>query len=117
MIETAALWINLAVVTALVGAFWISSVALGPKRKLAGAKAQPYETGMPAIEPAAANMTVAYHRYAVLFVIFDIDLAFLAPWVLLRDRLDLGAMIAASVFLALVGLTLAYVWRKGVLDA
>lgn len=117
MIEITALWINLAVVAALVTAFWYSSVLLGPRRKLQGDKSLPYETGMPPIQPAAAGMTVSYHRFAVLFVIFDVDLAFLAPWVLLRDRLTLGAMISVSVFLALVGLTLAYVWKKGVLEA
>ncbi len=112
-----ALLLNFGLVGALVAFFSYSSVWLGPKRKLGGDKGIPYETGMPPLAPANAGMTVSYHRFAVLFVIFDIDLAFLAPFVLMRERLTLGAMLSMSVFLALVGLTLAYVWRKGVLEA
>ncbi|MBI5203263.1 MAG: NADH-quinone oxidoreductase subunit A [Elusimicrobia bacterium] len=113
---TIALLLNVGLVGALVAFFSFSSVLLGPKRRLGGDKGIPYETGLPPMAAANASMTVMYHRFAVLFVIFDIDLAFLAPWVLLRDRLTLPMMLSMSVFLALVGLTLAYVWRKGVLE-
>lgn len=114
---TVALLLNAGLVGALTAFFSSSSALLGPRGRFGGDKGIPYETGMPPIAPANASMTVTYHRYAVLFVIFDIDLAFLAPWVLLRDRLTLEAMVSMSVFLALVALTLAYVWRKGALEA
>lgn len=114
---TIALLINFGLVGLVVTGFSLSSVLLGPRRRLDGQKGMPYETGMPPIAPANASMTISYHRYAVLFVIFDIDLAFLAPFVLLRDRLTLTAMLSMSVFLALVGLTLAYVWKKGALES
>ncbi|MBI4346599.1 MAG: NADH-quinone oxidoreductase subunit A [Elusimicrobia bacterium] len=118
MNETAiALLVNIGLVVLVVTGFSLSSVLLGPRRRLEGQKAMPYETGMPPMGPANASMTVSYHRFAVLFVIFDIDLAFLAPWVLLRDRLTLTAMVSISVFLALVGMTLAYVWKKGALES
>lgn len=113
---TIALVINSVLVAALVTAFSYSSVILGPRRKLKGDKGMPYETGMPPLESAAENMTATYYRFAVLFVIFDIDFAFLAPWVMMRDRLTFDAMIAISVFLGLAALTLAYVWKKGVLE-
>ena len=114
---TLALLLNVGLVGALVAFFSWSSVLLGPRRRLGGDKGIPYETGLPPLARANAAMTVSYYRFAVLFVVFDIDLAFLAPWVLLRDRLTLGAMFSMSVFLGLVGLTLAYAWRKGVLQA
>ncbi len=111
-----ALWINLALVAGLVAVLSSASLLLGPQRRAAGAKGQPYETGMSPLEPAAGRMTVSYYRFAVLFVIFDIDLALLLPWVLMRDRLSLGAVAAFSLFLGLVALTLAYLWRKGALE-
>lgn len=113
---TIALVLNIVFVAALVTAFSYSSVLLGPKRKLKGDKGMPYETGMPPLESASEHMTATYYRFAVLFVIFDIDFAYLAPWVLRRNQLSLDAMIAISVFLGLAALTLAYVWKKGVLD-
>ena len=115
MIETALL-LNAALVAALVTVLASSSALFGPRGRDEGAKTQPYETGMPPIAPAAASMSVGYHRFAVLFVVFDVDLALLVPWVLMRDRLALGPMIAISVFLAMIGLALAYVWRKGALE-
>jgi NADH:ubiquinone oxidoreductase subunit 3 (subunit A) len=61
-------------------------------------------------------MTVLYHRFAVLFVVFDVDLAFLLPWALNRRSLDAAALSAITVFALLVLLMLAYFWRKGALE-
>ncbi|MBI4423633.1 MAG: NADH-quinone oxidoreductase subunit A [Elusimicrobia bacterium] len=112
-----ALAFDVLIVGGLAAAFASASVVFGRRRSLQGEKSMPYETGLRPLAPAAPAMTVAYHRFAVLFVIFDIDLALLLPWVLMRDRLTLGAMAAITVFLGLVALTLAYVWRKGALEA
>ena len=111
-----ALLIDLALVALLAFAFSKASVLLGPRRKLVGQKGAPYETGMPTFGYAGERMTASYYRFAVLFVVFDIDLALLLPWVLNRGRLTLAAMESVTVFLALIGLTLAYVWRKGALE-
>lgn len=104
------------VLAAALGLSW-ASVLLGPRRRLAGDEGLPYETGMPPLSAEPPDrMWVSYHRFAVLFVVLDVDLAFLAPWVLLRDQLTREAMIAMTVFILLVGFTLAYVWRKGALE-
>jgi len=108
-----ALLINVVLVGLFTAGLSLSSAFLGPRRTLPGDKGMPYETGMPPLEPRARAMWVSYYRFAVLFVIFDADLAFLAPWILLRHRLTLEAAAAVSVFAGLVALTLAYVWRKG----
>lgn len=110
-----ALGIDLALVAALVVGLSSASARLGPKRRLNGDKGMAYETGMVPFAPALERMAVSYQRYAVLFVLFDIDLSFVAPWVLLRGRLSLGPMLVMTGFMGLVALTLAYVWRKGVL--
>lgn len=111
-----ALAINFLAVTGLVTALSRVNRLLGPRPRLDGDKGLPYETGMPPLEPGLGRMGVLYQRYALLFVAFDVDLAFLLPWALLRDRLTTEAMAAMSLLLFLVGLTLAYVWRKGALS-
>ena len=61
-------------------------------------------------------MTVLYHRFAVLFVVFDVDLAFLLPWALNRPALNLVSMTAITFFTLIVLFMLAYFWRKGALE-
>lgn len=88
----------------------------GPKPVHQGDADLPYETGLRPIEPAADRMSVLYYRFAVLFVVFDVDLAFLLPWAFGRRQLSLEQAVAMTVFVALIGLMLAYFWRKGVLE-
>jgi NADH-quinone oxidoreductase subunit A len=89
---------------------------LGPKPRHEGDADIPFETGQRPFEPAVEHMSVLYYRFAVLFVVFDVDLAFLLPWALNRPGLDLEQMISMTVFTALIAFMLAYFWRKGVLE-
>jgi NADH-quinone oxidoreductase subunit A len=108
--------INALAVLAITGAFAGAGRLLGPRPKHQGDAELPYETGMPPLAPAYERMTVSYWRFAVLFVVFDVDLAFLLPWALARPALDLTSVLAISGFAALMLLMLAYFWRKGVLE-
>lgn len=101
-----------AVVLALSCAGWL----FGPKPRHEGDAEMPYETGEVPIEPAVDRMAVPYYRFAVLFVVFDVDLAFLLPWALNRRSVDLPQMLTMSAFVALVAFMLAYFWRKGALE-
>jgi NADH-quinone oxidoreductase subunit A len=89
---------------------------LGPRSRHEGDADMPFETGELPMEPAVEHMAVLYYRFAVLFVVFDVDLAFLLPWALNRGSLDLEQMLTMSGFVALVAFMLAYFWRKGVLE-
>lgn len=111
-----ALFINFAVVLAITGLFANAGKLFGPKSKHRGDADMPYETGLPPLSPAHERMTVLYHRFAVLFVVFDVDLAFLLPWALNRHSLDAAAMGAITFFTVTVLFMLAYFWRKGVLE-
>ncbi len=104
--------LTLVVVTAMASAGWL----LGPKPRHEGDADLPYETGERPIAPAVDRMAVLFYRFAVLFVVFDVDLAFLLPWALGRRTMDFAQMATMSVFVALVGFMLAYFWRKGVLE-
>ena len=111
-----ALVINLVVVAAITGLFANAGKMFGPKGVHLGDAEMPYETGLPPLSPAHERMTVLYHRFAVLFVVFDVDLAFLLPWALNRPQLDMTAMAAITGFTLIVLFMLAYFWRKGALE-
>jgi len=111
-----ALVLNLLAVLAIVGLFAAAGKLFGPRSKPEGDAHMPYETGLPPLSPSHESMTALYWRYAVLFVVFDVDLAFLLPWALARPALDAAALAAISVFVFLILFMLAYFWRKGVLE-
>ena len=110
------LLINTFVVLLLTGFLAGAGRLFGPRPKHKGDADLPYETGLPPLAPAYERMTVSYWRYAVLFVVFDVDLAFLLPWALSKPVLDADSLMAITAFTALVLLMLAYFWRKGVLE-
>lgn len=108
--------LNLLLVLVLVLVLSNSAKLLGPKTKHEGDFDVPYETGLPPLEPAFKSMSVLYYKLAVLFVVFDVDLAFLLPWALSRPALDPQMLAAVTFFTAILGLMLAYLWRRGALE-
>ena len=111
-----AIGMNVLLVLAVVLAFSNSGRFLGPKPVHAGDGDEPYESGELPFEPAIEHMAVQYYRFAVLFVVFDVDLAFFLPWALNRPVLDLQMMVCVTVFIGLLFFMLAYFWRRGVLE-
>jgi NADH:ubiquinone oxidoreductase subunit 3 (subunit A) len=111
-----ALLLDALMVVGLVSAFALAGRLLGPKPAHTPDGELPYETGQKPIQQAATSMTVLYWRIAVLFVVFDVDLAFLLPWAFNRPELTRTALASVTVFTLLVGFMLAYFWRKGALE-
>ena len=111
-----AIGMNILIVLAVVLAFSNSGKLLGPKPVHEGDADEPFETGEKPFGPAIEHMAVQYYRFAVLFVIFDVDLAFFLPWALNRPVLDLQMMVCVTVFIGLLFFMLAYFWLKGVLE-
>lgn len=107
---------NLAAVLALVSLFANAGRLFGPRSRHEGDADMAYETGLPPLSAGHERMSALYWRYAVLFVVFDVDLAFLLPWVLARPILDAATLTAITAFAFLVLFMLAYFWRKGVLE-
>jgi NADH-quinone oxidoreductase subunit A len=88
---------------------------LGPKRPTAE-KLSPYECGFPAFEDARMQFDVRYYLVAILFIVFDLEIAFVFPWALVFRELGAYALVEMGVFLALLVLGFAYVWKKGALQ-
>jgi NADH-quinone oxidoreductase subunit A len=75
-------------------------------------KLEPYESGMPTIGRTHVQFPIRYYLYALMFVIFDVEVIYLFPWALVYDKLPLVAAIEMAVFIILLLVGLAYAWRK-----
>lgn len=88
---------------------------LGPNRPDA-AKNSPYECGFEAFEDARMKFDVRYYLVAILFILFDLEIAFLVPWAAALKDLGIVGFWEVIVFLAILVLGFVYMWKKGALD-
>lgn len=88
---------------------------LGPNRPDAE-KNSPYECGFEAFEDARMKFDVRYYLVAILFILFDLEIAFLIPWAVALKDIGLTGFLAGVVFLAILVVGFAYEWKKGALD-
>jgi NADH-quinone oxidoreductase subunit A len=81
-----------------------------------GAKRSPYECGFEAFEDTRTKFDVRYYLVAILFIVFDLEIAFLFPWAVALAKIGLFGLIAMAVFLAILVVGFIYEWRKGALE-
>lgn len=81
-------------------------------------KLETYECGPEIFMPAWRQFNVRYYLFALLFVLFDVEMAFLYPWALALRRAGLGiiAVVDMLIFVAILTVGLVYAWRKGALE-
>ena len=79
-------------------------------------KLSEYECGFPAFEDARAEFDVRFYLVAILFIVFDLEAAFLFPWAVSLDFTKWTGWSAMIIFLVELGLGLAYAWKKGALE-
>jgi NADH-quinone oxidoreductase subunit A len=75
-----------------------------------------YECGFPAFEDSRSQFDVRFYLIAILFIVFDLEAAFLFPWAVSLQHTGWTGWIAMMVFLAELALGLAYAWKKGALE-
>ena len=88
---------------------------VGPRRPESD-KLSPYECGFEAFEDARMQFDVRYYLLAILFIIFDLEIAFLFPWAVVFKQIGIVALIEMGLFLLLLVIGFAYVWKKGALE-
>lgn len=93
----------------------ILSFLIGP-RVSKGDKLDPYECGMPPIGNPHERFNVKFFLTAMVFVIFDIEIVFLFLWAVIFKQLGWFGIVEMAVFIGILVLALAYVWKKGVLE-
>ena len=79
-------------------------------------KQSPYECGFEAFEDARMKFDVRYYLVAILFIIFDLEIAFLFPWAVVLDEIGLAGFWAMMIFLGVLVVGFIYEWRKGALE-
>ncbi len=88
---------------------------LGPRRP-STEKLSPYECGFNAFEDARMRFDVRYYLIAILFIVFDLEIAFVYPWALVFRDLGVLGLVEMGVFLGLLLIGFIYVWKKGALE-
>ena len=88
---------------------------LGPNRP-DPAKNSPYECGFEAFEDARMKFDVRYYLIAILFILFDLEIAFLFPWAVALKEIGFIGFIDMMIFLAILVAGFAYMWIKGAID-
>jgi NADH-quinone oxidoreductase subunit A len=100
----------------LVGAvFIVIGFALGPQRP-DPEKLSPYECGFEAFEDSRMKFDVRYYLVAILFIIFDLEIAFLFPWAVALDQIGAAGLLAMVLFLGVLVVGFVYEWKKGALE-
>ncbi|HET7756040.1 MAG TPA: NADH-quinone oxidoreductase subunit A [Steroidobacteraceae bacterium] len=80
------------------------------------AKLSPYECGFEAFEDSRMKFDVRYYLVAILFIVFDLEIAFLFPWAVALGRIGAAGLIAMGIFLVILVVGFVYEWRKGALE-
>jgi len=78
-------------------------------------KREPYESGIATKGPTWVQFKVGYYLFAILFLIFDVEIAFLFPWAVVFRSIGAVAFFEILIFLIILGLGLLYAWKKGAL--
>jgi NADH-quinone oxidoreductase subunit A len=103
----------------MIGLAWVIQNFLGYHRPNP-LKTQPYECGMKPLQDAHVQFDIRYYLYALLFILFDIEIVFIIPWAIASHRGFIGsipflAVTEIAIFIAILAVGLAYAWRKGAL--
>jgi NADH-quinone oxidoreductase subunit A len=88
---------------------------IAPSRKSSREKSQVYETGEARVTDPWRPFPVRYYVFALLFLVFDVEAAFLYPWAVVYRSLGLYGFVEMVVFVLILGVGLAYAWKKGAL--
>jgi NADH-quinone oxidoreductase subunit A len=107
------LFVVLAIIFGVV--FPLIGYILSPHRPDAE-KLSPYECGFEAFEDARMKFDVRYYLVAILFILFDLEIAFLFPWAVVLKQLGLFGFVAMVIFLGILVIGFIYEWMKGALE-
>jgi NADH-quinone oxidoreductase subunit A len=79
-------------------------------------KISAYECGFKAFDDARSKFDVRFYLVAILFILFDLEIAFLYPWAIVLKKVGWPALIAVLIFLGILAIGFIYEWRKGALE-
>jgi NADH-quinone oxidoreductase subunit A len=101
-------------ITGFVASVLVLARLISPSRR-SSTKAQNYETGETTVTDPWRPFPVRYYVFALLFLIFDVEAAFLYPWAVIYSELGLYGFVEMVIFVLILGVGLVYAWKKGAL--
>jgi NADH-quinone oxidoreductase subunit A len=119
MTSYAALLLFLIASVGLVGLIVGLNAYLGPRPEASGAKLEPFECGVPPLQRANVRpLSIKYYPIAIFFLLFDLETVLLFIWAMAAGQADIATLSLVSflVFMALLALVFAYLWRDGGLE-
>ncbi len=112
-------YIGVAVSFVLAGAIAGAMVWLGStlgKKKPTPAKLAPFECGQDPLSRPMGRLAIKFYLTAILFILFDVELAFLYPWAVVYRSLGMLGLVEMGIFLAVLMAGFVYAWDNGALD-
>jgi NADH-quinone oxidoreductase subunit A len=106
--------LSMLMITGFVATVLVIARLISPSRRSA-TKAQNYETGESTVTDPWRPFPVRYYVFALLFLIFDVEAAFLFPWAVIYSDLGVYGFVEMVIFVLILGVGLAYAWKKGAL--
>jgi NADH-quinone oxidoreductase subunit A len=106
--------ISMVLITGFVASVLVLARLISPSRR-STTKAQNYETGETTVTDPWRPFPVRYYVFALLFLIFDVEAAFLYPWAVIYRDLGLYGFVEMVIFVLILGVGLVYAWKKGAL--
>jgi NADH-quinone oxidoreductase subunit A len=104
------------VIAGAIATLMVGGSILAARQKPYAEKLSAYECGFDAFDDARRRFDVRYYLVAILFIIFDLEVAFLFPWAVSLSRIGLTGFFSMMGFLAVLTVGFIYEWRKGALD-
>ncbi len=115
MIEYVPIGLQLVFASLLAGAM-LGVSSLVSRRSKSRTDLSPYECGVDLLEPGGRRYTIRFYMVAMLFILFDIEAAFLYPWATVFREIGLPAFYEMAIFIAVLLIGFLYCWRRGALD-
>ena len=109
------LTITFLVAILICGVLWFLSTFFGP-RKPSMVKQQPFECGWKPLDNPRARFSIKFYVIAMLFILFDVEVALLYPWAVQFRSLGIAGFLEMSFFVLVLGVGLLYAWRRGALE-
>jgi len=105
----------MAAAVGIAAAILLLSAVLGPKLRTRS-KLETYESGVPLLDISHKRLSIKFFVIAIVFILFDVEIAFLYPWAVIFRTGGPGLFLEMLVFLAILAVGYAYIWRKGAFD-
>jgi len=103
------------VAAGIAGVILLLSYLLGP-RLSTRRKLDTYESGVPLVDASHKRLSIRYFLVAMVFILFDVEIAFIYPWAIVFRSAGMWLFVEMLVFLAILSVGYAYLWKKGAFD-